>query len=75
MKVTFYKLANGYVQTDRISKIENLTKAELIKKADLRHPVLTALEFYNVQSTDIHNKPRQTFTLFSKNNEYLIITR
>jgi hypothetical protein len=74
MKVTFYKLANGHVQTERAEKTENLTTADLMKIADLRHPVLTKKDFYNVLSTDIKGNKRKEFALLS-GTHYLVVKR
>jgi hypothetical protein len=74
MKVTFYKFANGHVQTKTAEKTENLTKAELIKIADLRHPVLSKKEFFEVLSTDIKGNPKKKFELLST-TRYLIVER
>mgnify|MGYP003475794435 CR=1 FL=1 len=74
MKVTFYKLTKDHVKTKVVDKTENLTKAELIKVADLRHPVLSKKEFLEVLSHDIKGNPRKEFTLLS-NTHYLVVKR
>ncbi len=74
MEVTFLKLINGgHIQTDVNHKVENLTKSQLFKIADLKHPYLTKKEFFEVLCTDKNNLPKKEFRLFSKNNEYLVV--
>ncbi len=74
MKVTFYRFANGHVQTKTAEKTEKLTKAKLIEIADLKHPVLSKKEFFEVLSTDIKGNPKKKFDLLSKTH-YLIVER
>jgi hypothetical protein len=74
MKVTFYKFANGHVQTKTAEKTENLTKAELMKIADLSHPILSRKEFFEVLSTDNKGNPKKKFALLSK-TRYLVVER
>ena len=73
MKVTFYKYHKGsYVQREKVDKVENMTTQDLMKIADLRHPVLTKKEYYDVQSTDIKGKPKNEFSLMSSTH-YLVV--
>jgi hypothetical protein len=75
MKVTFYKYwcnhSGFYTQIETIDKIEFLTKKEILKIADLRHPILTKNEFYNTLSTDIKGRLKEKFELLT--NTHLII--
>ena len=64
MKVTFYRYHKGaYVQTEVVDKVESMTKSDLMKIADLRHPVLTKREFYNVLSTDRNGNLKKEFKI------------
>jgi|688.fasta_scaffold1371569_1 hypothetical protein len=72
MKVSFYKFHNGHVQQNVIEKVEQMTKAGLMKIADLRHPVFTKKEFYNVLSTDRYGNIKKDFRLMTLTH-YLIV--
>lgn len=77
MEATFYKFGNYqgfYVQTEKIDKIEQVTKKDLLKIADLRHPFLSKSEYYNVITTDIKGKPKKEFSLMSSTH-YIIVKR
>jgi hypothetical protein len=76
MKATFYKLSGfGYVQTEIIDYVKKTTKSELLKIADLRHPVLTKKEFYEVLSTDINGNKRYEFSLLSHTHYIVVETK
>ena len=75
MKVTFYKYYKGsYVQLEEIDKVKNMTKAELFKIAELRHPILTRREYFNVLTTDDKGSPKKEFTL-SSSNHFLVVKK
>ena len=75
MKVTFYKYHKGsYVQREKIDKVENMTKSDLMKIADLRHPVLTKKEYFDVLSTDAKGNPKNEFSLMTSTH-YLVVKR
>ena len=71
MKVTFYKYCNGRVQQDKIDKVESIKKSDLMKIADLGHPVLTRKEYFQLLLTDAKGKPKNEFYLMT-NTHYLI---
>lgn len=73
-EVKFYRYENGHIQTDRLERIEKMNKSDLFKIADLRHPVLNKNEYFQVQSTDMENNLKQTFSLLSSFH-YLIVNR
>lgn len=60
-----------YCQYDKPTEVFKVTKKDLIKMADLRHPVLTKNEYYNTLSTDMEGKPLKRFTLMC--SSYLLI--
>jgi hypothetical protein len=76
MKVTFYKFKSEYdgmrVQRDVIDGVEYLSKSEVMRIADLRHPVLTKNEYYTTLSTDINNLPKHSFELLSTSHLMVI---
>lgn len=78
MEATFYNYGSNYkgyyIQTEKIDKVEQVTKKDLMKIADLRHPVLSRSEFYNVLSTDIKGKPLKEFSLMTSTH-YIIVRR
>lgn len=78
MEATFYKYGSNYkgyyIQTEKIDKVEQVTKKDLMKIADLRHPVLSRSEFYNVLSIDIKGRPLKEFSLMTSTH-YIIVRR
>lgn len=75
MKATFYKFINGHVQRDVIARVENHSKSELLSLADLRHPVLTRREFYDVLSTDINGNLKEEFELMTHSHLIIVNTK
>lgn len=76
MKVEFYKYetqSDGFhIQTETCEKTVQMNKKELLAIADLRHPVLSESEFYDMKSKDQNGGRKQTFGLCSSLH-YLII--
>lgn len=69
MTVKFYKYGSNihgfFIQTEKLDKTENLNKSDLLKIADLRHPVLNRVEFYNTLSTDRNGQSKKEFSLMT----------
>lgn len=78
MEATFYKYGSNhhgfYIQTKVIDKIEQVTKKDLMKIADLRHPLLSEFDYYNVLSTDKDGKPLKVFSIITSTH-YIIVKR
>lgn len=71
MKATIYKYGSNihgfYVQRINASEvINNVTKKQLIEMSDLRHPIHTKMEFYDILSTDMNGNKKQSFELLGK---------
>ena len=76
MKATFYRFYSNqhgyYVQREKPEKKIDVTKSDLLKFADLRHPVCTENEFYHTLSTDINGMPKKTFELLGHNHLIIV---
>lgn len=77
MKVSFYRHGtnhHGYfVQRENLDKTADMTKKQIFEIADLRHPILTKEEFFEVLSTDINGKKRKCFELLSRSSPHILI--
>ena len=75
MTVTFYRFTgSGHIQTDRVENVLQMTKQELMKIGDLRHPVLSKKDFFRVLSTDKDGNDKPEFDMMTRTH-YLLVTK